>query len=169
MVENSVSQPTAQLLFRTNPSMRRPLLAFCCACIGVIIIYQLLEYLLGPSLLLTEIIVLLSIFPVVILIRNVILHSYFMIYSIFDDHIEKQSGIIAREIVRANHERIINFVMKQSMIQRLVGVCDILVSTAGTSLYEFKFSDVTVLEGSRILDLIKQVSKSSQNPGGLIS
>lgn len=156
-----------KLILKANPSKRRPVLIFVTSLVAIYLFYQLLYIAFGPSSFIEDIILILLLFPVLILIRNIILHSYFITYYLYDQYVETISGIVSREGHRAANDRITNFVLRQSIIQRALGICHVLISTAGSDGFEFRFRDIRLEQGKKLIEELTIITRKNTASQGI--
>jgi uncharacterized membrane protein YdbT with pleckstrin-like domain len=159
-----MSQP--KLIISTSPSKRRPVLIFFTSIVAIFLFYELLYLTFGASAFIEDLTLILLLFPLLILIRNIILHSYFIKYFLYDQYVETITGIVSRNGHRAGIDRITDFALRQSVIQRALGICSVLISTAGSDGFEFKFKDLPREVGKKLIEELTVITRANAPKAG---
>jgi uncharacterized membrane protein YdbT with pleckstrin-like domain len=100
------------------------------------------------------------VFALVILVGFI--RRYFTVYTITNQRLRIQRGIIARNVQQTQIERVQNVNTQQGVIQRILQVGTVDFDTAGTGDSDFKFVGVNSPE-----DVVAAVDKAHAESGGV--
>ncbi len=143
-------------LFRVKPSLRRVYFFAVLYMVVCVNGYSRLQQVgLGENL------PVISVGLLIVLLVYAHLARFFMVYTINEEFIESRSGIIARNGVRVPFHRITDFAARQGLLQRILGLASVSVSTAGSSGAELVLRNLTRSNAARVIDELTRVTKTT--------
>jgi uncharacterized membrane protein YdbT with pleckstrin-like domain len=148
--------PGEQVIYEGHPSWRSTIAFYLkglliAAAIGVIVWFAATNA--------SGVIVFVVIFAVVVLVGFV--RRFFIVYSITNQRLRIQRGIIARRVQQTQIQRVQNVNTSQGVIQRLLQVGTVDFDTAGSGDSDFSFIGVNNPE-----DVVVAVDKAHAEAGG---
>lgn len=85
-----------------------------------------------------------------------VVERLFSFYKVSHTEVVARHGLFQRQIVKIPVARIENYEVLQSVSGRVVGICDIIIDTAGRSDPELIIKNLDVHESQRFLQLLDQ-------------
>jgi uncharacterized membrane protein YdbT with pleckstrin-like domain len=146
-------------IFQTRPSMRRAY--FYALCYAALVCYGRFKTNLEPAF---NPVWMASFGLLVVILGVAFLRRWTTLYTITNHEVILTSGIFARHAVAAPTNRITNISGRQSFLERLLGLANLYIDTAGGDQPEIVFPRMTKADASLANEILKKMSTARPTP-----